>query len=102
MNRQTLRCGPAARCAVSGGLAARHASTGMHIRRSSDGYLHKILNARVYDVSDETPLQEAGATELHHGERERVLLKACEIKCALAGAEDAHSYQSSRASPSPP
>ena len=64
----------------------RHASSGMHIRRSSDGYLHKILNARVYgatsfshfsqifshfcshfshmplictDVSEETPLQEA-------------------------------------------
>eukprot|EP01043_Picozoa_sp_COSAG02_P059505 COSAG02_NODE_7600_length_2940_cov_9.106301_2_plen_524_part_00 len=60
MNRQTLRCGPAARHAASGGIVARRASTGMHIRRSSDGYLHKVLNARVYDVSDETPLQEAG------------------------------------------
>lgn len=57
--QQPLRC-TATRYAAHRGLAARHASTGMHIRRSSDGYLNKILNARVYDVSNETPLQEAG------------------------------------------
>ena len=51
------RAGDARRHAVA--RQQRHASSGMHIRRSSDGYLHKILNARVYDVCEETPLQEA-------------------------------------------
>jgi threonine dehydratase len=57
--RKGLRRCAAARLAVGGPLPRRHASSGMHIRRSSDGYLHKILNARVYDVSEETPLQHA-------------------------------------------
>lgn len=46
------------RCS-STNMAQQDEGGSVHIRRHSDGYLHKILQARVYDVCIETKLQHA-------------------------------------------
>eukprot|EP01050_Picozoa_sp_SAG11_P007480 SAG11_NODE_625_length_8104_cov_12.962898_7_plen_73_part_00 len=56
----------------------------VHVRTPSDGYLHRILQARVYDVCKETALQHAPVLSAKYRNNVRLSLRSFFFSCCHA------------------